>query len=101
MVAACLARIPQEHRNLSGKEFRTAIALVDVSDIFFFSVRGRGKGRKRLSRWWGGVRFFTENIGRGGGYLRRRGRGGTGAARISARRGRGLNFFFGAEMPTK
>ena len=57
-----------------------------------FSVWGRGKGRKRLSRWRGGVEFI-ENRGViseeevGGGSPRRLGGGSTGAARMSARRG--------------
>ena len=32
--------------------------------LFIFSVWGRGKGRKRPSRWWGAFFFF--NRGRGG-----------------------------------
>ena len=63
--------------------------------FYFLSVRGRGNGRKRPSRWAGAGGFCTENKGReGGGYPRRRGN--------RWEEGGGINIFlFGAEMPAK
>ena len=43
--------------------------LVDVSDIFFFSAWGRGRGSPGRQRKGGGGRFFIENPKKGGGVL--------------------------------
>ena len=68
---------------------------MDVSDIFIFSCRGRGRGSPR--RQEGGGQFLIENP-RGGGVFQERGRGGggaEGAGRVSAGNlgGRGAKYF--------
>ena len=73
------------------------IFLVDVSDIFIFFCPGEGKGKSEAGR--GG---FIENP-RSGGVLQGggpRGREGL-CGKFEIWEGGGLNFFFGAEMPTK
>ena len=40
---------------------------MDVSD-FFFSVRGRGKRRRRPGRWPGGGSVLIKNLREGGGF---------------------------------
>ena len=65
---------------------------MDVSDIFYFSARGRGRGSSRHREEVGG-RFSIENPRRGGGLL-----GEGGAARgweaVCREFGGGLNIFF-------
>ena len=56
---------------------------MDISDILFFSVWGRRKGRKRPKRWRWGVGFPLKIEGGGGVSYEE---GGTCAARTSARR---------------
>ena len=73
---------------------------VDVSDLFYFSARGGGRGSPR-HREGGGSVFLLKNARRG---VSRKGSG-RGAGRVSAANcgiGGGLNFFFfGAEMSTE
>ena len=74
---------------------------MDVSDIFVFSARERGRGSPR-HREGGGDRFSIENPRKWGGGSPGRGpRGWGGSAANWGIGGGGLNFFFRAEMSTK
>ena len=55
-------------RNLGGEFATPKIYLVDVSDIFYFSSAGEGKGESRATGRGEGGRFFLLKIpGEGGG----------------------------------
>ena len=81
-------------------------SLVDVSDIFYFSARGKGRGSPRCREGGGGGgggRLFVENPRRRGspGRVGQGGEGPGGCLRgISGGRGPDF-FFFSAEIPTK
>ena len=82
--------------HITAQEF----SLVDVSDIFYFSPRGRGRGVRGAWRGGGGVGFPLKIPGEGSPV----GFGGGGVARgceAVCVLGGGLNFLFWAEMPTK
>ena len=80
----------------SKRAFRELKSLVDVSDIFIFSARGKGK-EVWVNREGGGSVHLLK-IPRGGGSPRipKEGGGGEGAGRVSAGnlKGGGVNFFF-------
>ena len=66
---------PQESGRIVALSRNAALStLADVSDFFFLSVRGRGKGRKRPSRWRGGGLLLK--IEGGGGLFEEEGAGG-------------------------
>ena len=65
---------------------------MDVSDIFFFSVPGRGEGRG-VRGGGRGRRFFIKNRGRTGGVSEEEAREGKSAGGMSVGRG-GLNIFY-------
>ena len=78
--------------------------LVDVSDIFFFFLLGRGEGRVRGAGRGGGFGFLIENPRKGGGSFRGAGGGGVEGPGGCLRGigGGALNIFFcGAEIPAK
>ena len=79
-------------RGIFGEVF---FLLVDISDIFIFSARGRGKGSPRR-REGVGDDFFVENPRRGGSPRRAGGRGARAARRVCAGNvgGGGQNNFF-------
>ena len=74
---------------------------MDVSDIFYFSAQGKGRGSPR--RQERGGRFFVESLKGGGGVPGEGPRGPRGRKGVCWEfRGRGAKYFFGgAEIPTK
>ena len=78
--------------------------MVDISEMFVFIFSARGTGRGSTGRQGGGGFSFLLQIPRGGegGGPRKGGGGGKGSGRTSAGIfGGGLNFFLGAEIPTR
>ena len=80
--------------------FPWILYLVDVSDIFYFSLLGEGEGGVRGAREGGG-NFLLKMPGGGSGFQEGP-RGRQGACSESGNLGGGgLNIFFGAETSTK
>ena len=94
----CLIVVPGVLENLKNEMHarKTRLASWRPFRIFFvLLVRGRGKGRRHPSKWWG-VGFLLKIVGGGGvseeaGYRRHE---------DVCREERGGSFFFWAETPT-